>query len=189
MGHAGIPSLSPPCLPSAQPEGIPAAGVWCVGVGPEPGHLQSGSRSHRSCPWLLVCLSLKGAASRPPEAPQLGGDLRTGLSSRNSLSALGRSGSCGGWAGQVPPEACRLPPAAPGAETQTVSALSQVSLCWPSCSVCRSRRGRRCLRTRWGLLASLPFSVVSPASPCCCVGKGSPRASWEEPTAIPGCGP
>lgn len=99
------------------------------GSGHGPGHLQ-GSLTEQQHELSLALLShtvLKAAAGLPPEALQLGGDLRTVLQSRKSLFALGQNLSCGGWAGQVPPGANACSPRDPAcrawAETSTVSTL------------------------------------------------------------------
>lgn len=99
------------------------------GSGQGPGHLQ-GSLTEQQHELSLALLShtvLKAAAGLPPEALQLGGDLRTVIQSRKSLFALGQNLSCGGWAGQVPPGADACSPRGPvcraWAETSTVSTL------------------------------------------------------------------
>lgn len=155
-------------------------------MGPEPGHLQSGSGRPRSCPWLLVRLGLKAATSLPPEAPQLRGDLRTGLSSRNSLSALGRAGAVEAALARCPrrPAACR--PRGPlGIGSVPGEPFLATLQCLP-------------LPERTEVSQHAVGAPGLPALLCCVPSQPSlswgerwllPRASWEEATAIPGCGP
>lgn len=103
-GGARLTELPGSFLLRSREPSAPRGRHRCGEVGSGPGHLQS-ELTHELSLAPLSHAVLKAGPGLPPEALQLGGDLRTVLQSRKSLFALGRNHSCGGRAGQVPLQA------------------------------------------------------------------------------------